>query len=424
MKRAAVLAFLAASFLLPGAGAAGTAPEPSRKDRIAALPEEERKWLTEFVAPIIQPEEEALYLQLTEPHQREIFKEAFWARREKANLVPPLGPGFRYRYQEVRELADTKYDGWRNDAGRMVIARGEPNEIETMTSCGDTLRDLEFWKYSNLGGSGRGKAEFLFYRPSPGTPRKLWYVGIPEEQLYTPASRPLTPQEQAIECTNGPKPLSASLPRPNHECICRLFEFMQQAKAASPASGMMEAGRALTPDKISTEDLSQIAGNFPDIPTKGAKSLGVEGPSSSAPAGAPAKPAVQTASSTPAPTHRKLSKKEVKELTARLAQKYRDFLELVDLIITDDEREIFVQIADDYQKDRFIESFWRRVLCPGYPKTDGWTRRIFSPLFSREYRTGSRRYTRHTAPALPKNPALSIRFFPCPRSRQWHAGPG
>ncbi|HSD72045.1 MAG TPA: VWA domain-containing protein [Thermoanaerobaculia bacterium] len=347
----------------PAANAAPPAPaapvkELSKKERLAAMPEEDRKWLTEFVAPILQPEEEALYLQLTEPHQREIFKEAFWARREKANLVPPLGPGYRQRYEELRRLADEKYDGWRNDAGRMVIARGEPAEIEAMNSCGDTVRDVEFWKYTNLGGSFRGKAEYLFYRPSPGASRKLWYVGIPEEQLYTPASRPPTPQEQAIECTNGPKPLTASLPRANHECICRLFEFFQQAKAfATSASGAMEAGRVLAPDKVSTEDLSEISGRFPGIATKGAKSLGVEGPSSSAPM-ATAKPT--QAASTPAPTHRKLSKKEVRELTARLAQKYRDFLELVDLIITDDEREVFVQIADDYQKDRFIESFWRR----------------------------------------------------------------
>ena len=32
----------------------------------------------------------------------------------------------------------------------------------------------------------------------------------------------------------------------------------------------------------------------------------------------------------------------------------------MDLIITDDEREVFLQIGDDYQKDKFIESFWKR----------------------------------------------------------------
>jgi Ca-activated chloride channel family protein len=344
----------------PVAAAAAPAREPSKKERLAALPEDDRKWLTEFVAPIIQPEEETLYLQLTEPHQRETFKEAFWARREKSSLLPPLGPGYRHRYEELRLLADEKYDGWRNDAGRMVIAHGEPTELSGLPECGDSTRDLEIWKYSNLGGSGRGRAEFLFYRPAPGAARKLWYVGIPEEQLYTPASRPLTIAEQVEECVPGRQGLGVSLPRSNHECICRLFEFLQRAKAlTTSASGAMEAGRALAPEKVSTEDLSELSGRFPGIATKGAKPLGVEGPSSSAPA-ANAKPAATQAASTPAPTHRKLSKKEVKELASQLPPKYKEFLELVELIITDEEKEVFVQIADNYQKDRFIESFWRR----------------------------------------------------------------
>jgi len=123
----------------------------------------------------------------------------------------------------------------------------------------------------------------------------------------------------------------------------------------------MEQAKLLTPEKISTEDLGQMSGKFASLPTKGAKSLGVEGPSAGNPSVSPGtavKPVVST--STPAPAHRKLSKKELKELSAALPQKYRDFLELVDLIITDEEREVFVQIADNYQKDRFIESFWRR----------------------------------------------------------------
>ena len=164
MKRLGPFLFLAASLALPGAGSSqnATAPELSKKQRIAALPEEERKWLTDFVAPIIQPEEEKLFLQLTEPHQREIFKEAFWARREQQNLPPPMGPGYRHRYEELRRLADEKYDGWRNDAGRMVIAHGEPAGIDELNECGDMMRNLEVWTYTGLGGSGRGQSQHLF----------------------------------------------------------------------------------------------------------------------------------------------------------------------------------------------------------------------------------------------------------------------
>lgn len=367
MKRFGPLLFLAASLALPGAGSSQSAapPEPSRKERLAALPEDERKWLTEFVAPIIQPEEEKLFLKLTEPHQREIFKEAFWARREQPNLPPPMGLGYRHRYPELRQLADEKYDGWRNDAGRMVIAHGEPAGIDELNECGDMMRNLEVWTYAGLGGSGRQQTRHLFYRPSMAGARRLWHTGIPESELYNPGTTPLTMAQQVQECAGGQMPLGGGLPRPNHECICELYKIVQQAKAFS--SGPSEAARLLAPEKVATEDLQKVADGFPALPDPKAKAIGVEGPGSapatadggaSVPTSAGAK--VTAARSTPAPAHRKLNRKEVKELTAELPQKYREWLELVELIVTDEEREVFLQIADNYQKDRFIESFWRR----------------------------------------------------------------
>lgn len=366
MKRLGSLLFLAASLALPGAGSSqnAAAPEPSRKERIAALPEDERKWLTEFVAPIIQPDEEKLYLRLTEPHQREIFKEAFWARREQQGLAPPMGLGYRHRYAELRQLADEKYDGWRNDAGRMVIAHGEPAGIDELNECGDMMRNLEVWTYAGLGGSGRGRSQHLFYRPSMAGARRLWHTGIPESELYNPGQTPLTVAQQVEECTANSS-LNPNLPRPNHECICKLYNLLQQAKAFS--AGPSEAARLLAPEKVATEDLQKVADGFPALPNQKAKAIGVEGPGSptqptaggaTVPTSAGAK--VTAAPSTPAPAHRKLNRKEVKELTAQLAPKYREWLELVELIVTDTEREVFLQIADNYQKDRFIESFWRR----------------------------------------------------------------
>src|SRR5262249_21295409 len=111
-------------------GGATPAPQKaipvSEKERLAALPPQERQWLEEFVSPIILPEERKAFLELTEPYQREAFKNDFWARRESADLQPPLGPGYRYRYEELRHLADDVYDGWRQDAGRLVLLFGEP----------------------------------------------------------------------------------------------------------------------------------------------------------------------------------------------------------------------------------------------------------------------------------------------------------
>ena len=352
----------------PGRPAMPTAPaapggpkELSKKERLAALPEEERKWLTEYVAPIIQPDEEALFLQLTEPHQRETFKEAFWARREKAGQPVPFGPGYRRRYEEVRQIVDSKYDGWRSDAGHMVIRWGEPASIEEVKDCSPTaeFRNLEIWTYQNRTGNNNVTEHWFFYRPMELAPRKLWTMGTRDSEIFEPNSCRKSFQELNADCS----------PPLNDRCMgpcpsnCDVFKIWTEVstRQGSASGGQVETARLLAPPTVSTEDLAAVSGKFAALPTKGAKSLSVEGPSSTAPAAAPAKPATaQAAASTPAPTHRKLSKKELKDLSAQLAPKYREFLELVDLIITDQEREVFVQIADNYQKDRFIESFWRR----------------------------------------------------------------
>src|SRR5215472_11942511 len=114
-------------FLLStGVAAAQSAAPPTlsskeRSERIKALPEDERKWLTEYVEPIILPEEVNLFLQLTESHQREMFKTEFWKRRERLGLPVPYGPGYEKRYAQLREAAAATYDGLVSDAGRMVI---------------------------------------------------------------------------------------------------------------------------------------------------------------------------------------------------------------------------------------------------------------------------------------------------------------
>jgi len=358
MRRSVFPLFLAALLLLPGVGSSQNALEPTKKERIAALPEDDRKWLTEFVAPIIQPEEEALFLKLTEPHQRETFREAFWARRERPNLPPPMGPRYRDRYEELRHLADEKYDGWRQDAGRMVLRWGEPASIEEAKDCPPTyLRDLEIWTYNNLGGSGRLTERYLFYRPASGSPRKLWTIGTRDSEIFEPGSCRKSFPDLINDCQY--QLADACSPC---EQLCDLFKIWQEVhvRQGSEAGAQIEMAKLLAPPKVATEDLSDLSGKFAGLPNPNAKSIGVEGPGSKPDSTAAAKAAVAAATSTPAPTHRKLSRKEVKDLTAQLPPKYREFLELVDLIITDQEKEVFLQIADVYQKDRFIESFWRR----------------------------------------------------------------
>ncbi len=375
------------------APAAPVQPPLSKKAALAAMPDDERKWLTEFVAPIILPDEEKLFLELTEPHQREAFKQEFWTRRELPGLAAPLGPGYRQRYEELRQLADSAYDGWRNDAGRMVLRYGEPGSLEKVAGCDRTFRDLEIWTYANL--PGRGTMRQFFYRPAPLAPRKLWTVGTRDSDVFQPGSCRKTFEELANDCN----------PPPNDRCYgssctgaCDVYRAYAEIRArqGSAMGGMSEATRILSPPPVSTEGMEKVRDRFAGLATPHAKSIGVEGPSGTSetapPANAPpatpegaappaasatpapgapspggasvpgAPPAGQAAGkfTGPAPARRKLSSKDVKDLTAKLDSKYKDFLQLVDLIITKDEKEVFLQIADSYQKDRFIESFWRR----------------------------------------------------------------
>ena len=384
----------ALSFFLCGAAAGavlGQSPQPdapppptaplSKKAALSAMPDDERKWLTEYVAPIILPNEEKLFLELTEPHQREIFKEEFWARRELSSLSFPMGLGYRQRYEELRQLADTTYDGWRNDAGRMVLRYGEPGSLDKVAGCDRMFRDLEIWTYTNL--PGRGTMRQFFYRPSSLAPRKLWTVGTRDSDVFQPGSCRKSFDALAIDCNPG---ANDSCSQSGSTCIsaCDVYRAYSEIRSrqGSAMGGMSEAAQILSPPPISTEGMEKVRDRFAGLATPKAKSIGVEGPSGSTDA-TPAPPASAAASAAgsapavppvagspaaaaagkftgPAPARRKLTSKDVKDLTAKLEPKYKEFFQLVDLIITKDEKEVFLQISDSYQKDRFIESFWRR----------------------------------------------------------------
>ncbi len=373
---AALCLCFAAAGVLPGQNPpAGEAPSPtaslSKKAAIAAMPEEERKWMKEYVAPIILDNEEKLFLELTEPHQRETFKQEFWARRELPNLAFPMGPGYKQRYEELRQLADTTYDGWRNDAARMVLRYGEPGSLDKVAGCDRTFRDLEIWTYTNL--PGRGTMKQFFYRSSSLAPRKLWTVGTRDSDVFQPGSCRSSFDSLANDCNPGMN-ASDSCSRFGSTCssACDVYRAYSEIRArqGSAMGGMSEAAQILSPPPVSTEGMEKVRDRFAGLATPKAKSIGVEGPSGSTappppvPTTAGAPPAGQAAAggkfAGPAPARRKLTGKDVKDLTAKLEPKYREFLQVVDLIITKDEKEVFLQIADSYQKDRFIESFWRR----------------------------------------------------------------
>lgn len=334
---------------------------------LAALPAEERQWL-DSVAPIILPEEKNLFLQLTEPHQREIFKEDFWKRRERQGLADPLGPGYRNRYEAFRDAAATVYGGLNSDTGRMVVLRGEPLGIQEYMDCSNVFRDIAVWTYRRAtAGSGalRGEARYLFYRTSPGVGAwRLWLPMTPDRELLTPASclnsiadacRVAGSQGAAAGDTFCPK---NAVPQ-TCQRACEIVAIIQSIRLEG--DGPIAAAIA-EPPKVDVEGLEKLAERFPTVGDSKAKPLTVQGPAGDAvaPASPSAKVSDQAAVPGPAPAHRKLSKKEMRQLTEALSPKYRDFLTLVDLIITPDEREVYLEINENYQRDKFIDAFWKR----------------------------------------------------------------
>jgi Ca-activated chloride channel homolog len=341
--------------------------------RLKAMPEEERKWVEEYVAPIILPEERNLFLQL-EAHQYERFKLDFWARREQAGLPLPLGPGYRNRYDSYRDLAATTYGGLKSDTGKMVVLRGEPLAVQEFPDCNNVFRDIAVWTYSNPSASGFHKeARFLFYRMNPSAGSwKLWLPMMPDSELLAPAS---CLPNIAAACRQAGTPVPQSSLNANTFCpnnaapqtcdqACQIVTLIQSIRLEG--DGFVAAAIA-EPPKVEVEGLEKMAEQFPQVGDSKAKTLTVQGPSGDAvvPTSPSAKATDKSADKTadnsgPAPAHRKLSKKEIRELTAALPIQYKDFLTLVELIITPDEREIFLEINENYQRDKFIDNFWRR----------------------------------------------------------------
>jgi GWxTD domain-containing protein len=332
---------------------------PSRNERLAALPAEERVWVTDFVAPIILPAEEKLFLELTEGYQREIFKKAFWERREKDGLPRPFGPGFHRRYEELRPRLDTEYDGWRSDAGRMVLHYGEPDDLHHVENCQNVFRDVEIWTYELVQGVAGQRVHYLFYRPELG-PRKLWVSRTNQgrsdrqnDQIFSDDSCRKSFPELACECAE----ICPKDPCVGQVCLeaCDVYKVYQEiiARQGGANFGFVEQSQLLVLPQISSEGLDQFRSRFPGLADPSARPLHVIGPSSEA----------TTPTSTPVPMRtpelkRLLSAEEIRDRIVALEPKYRDFLDLATPLLTQAEISDFLQL-EPTEKDRFVRDFWK-----------------------------------------------------------------
>jgi GWxTD domain-containing protein len=349
-----LIAFLPIGATRPQKSRPAPANKPaSEPDLIRSLPEEERQWLTEFVASIILPEERKVFLELAEPYQREAFKLDFWARREKSDLPPPLGARYRERYEELWRLAEESYGGWRNDAGRILLRWGEPAEI-LKPACGgeEVFNGLEVWTYNNLGYSGRGTAKHIFYRRFINGPYWLWSLNDRNADIFRQNSCRRSFPALRKDC------VPAAVDQCNScEDRCRVYKAYLEIRdrQGSPLGALTDQARLFEPVKVSTEGLERQKDRWATTSNPNAKIIRVEGPSSSAVALAPSPTPIRLNSSTPA---QRLSTAEVRERLEQLERKDREWLDLAKPLISDEDLSVFLQLSS-HEKDEFIRKFWK-----------------------------------------------------------------
>lgn len=180
LRRLILLVLLSA---LPAAGSAAQ-DEPDEKERIEALPETHRVWLTEEVNYIITDREKRTFLGLTSEQERSNFLEAFWRKRDPNPSTPENE--FRTEHYERLDYAnlwlgrDTFRQGWQTDRGFYYILLGAPRSIQNYEAR-DEIYPTELWFYNNSELKRFGLPAFfylLFWRRH----------GVGELQLYDPIS--------------------------------------------------------------------------------------------------------------------------------------------------------------------------------------------------------------------------------------------
>lgn len=346
--RALVAAFAVAAPLSLSTGfPSSSSPSAASSGNLSV---EEREWIESFVAPIIQPDERKLYLELTERWQREIFEEEFWKRRELAGLAYPLGPGYRHRYRELRAAADEYYDGWRNDAGRMVIRHGLPADIDHLEGCDATFRSLEIWTYAQTTPIGRGPVRYLFYRRfSPQEPRRMWTTAVSPSDVFVPGSCRQSLAELTKDCGKVYEP-------PNDPCwgkacpaACRALAAWEEitVRQGGKASGQLEQAQTIAPPEVSLEGLRPLRDRFAALAREGAKPIGVE--ASTKPPEEP-RPSIALAGS---------RSEELRDRILALDRKSREWLDLALPILSERELLEFLALPES-GRAAYVRRFWKK----------------------------------------------------------------
>jgi len=168
-----------------------------------------KRWLSTDVDYIITKDEKRAFLALTTDEERENFIENFWRRRDPN----PDTEENEYREQYYERIAyanehfSSGIPGWKTDRGRIYIAWGKPDSIETHPTGGaydrpsyegggsTTTYPFEVWWYRHLDNVGDG-LEIEFVDPTSTGEYRLARDAHEKDALRTVPGAGLTTAEQ------------------------------------------------------------------------------------------------------------------------------------------------------------------------------------------------------------------------------------
>lgn len=172
-----------------------------------------KRWLDNDVAYIITKEEKKAFMSLQTDEERENFIESFWRRRDPDPDTEENE--YREEYYERIAYANEKFTsgipGWKTDRGRIYIAHGKPDSVESHPSGGSYERPsyegggststypFEIWFYRHLDGVGDG-LEIEFVDPTgSGEYRIARNANEKDALLYVPGAGQTLAEQMGLE---------------------------------------------------------------------------------------------------------------------------------------------------------------------------------------------------------------------------------
>ena len=213
----------------------------------------------------------------------------------------------------LRAEALTLFGRADDDRAAAWVASGTGPDARRIVSCPNLFSRVEVWTYLSHRLLGE-KARMIFF-PEPGTGVYRYWTVIDGETVLKAAR------------SDADKPLA---------------ELSENAFGCADSSLVRDALRSIGARQGDT------AGGLRE---RAALAVPLSGPTVAAPSG----PAVPLGLS-----GKKLSGRERKQALENLPERYQQFLKDVEPILTDVEEATFLRLGSDYQRDRFVEDFWKR----------------------------------------------------------------